>query len=92
VAHLKLGPLPKQNAERVTIVLSEPLKEELSAYAAEHSRLYEPTETTALIPRMLLAFLRTNRAGSSSRDGWPSLQSLETEGGEGKLVELSQIK
>jgi hypothetical protein len=63
VAHLKLGPLPKQNAVPVTIVLSEPLKEELNAYATEHSRLYEPIETTALIPRMLLAFLRTNRAG-----------------------------
>jgi hypothetical protein len=32
------------------------------AYAAEHSRLYEPVEAAALIPHMLQAFLRTDRA------------------------------
>jgi hypothetical protein len=74
VANLKLGPFPRQNAVRVTIVLSELLKKELDAYAAEHSRLYEPIETEALIPRMLLAFVRTNRAWWPHRDGWPSLQ------------------
>jgi hypothetical protein len=62
VADLKLGPLPKHSAMRVTVVLSEPLKEELDAYAAEHSKLYEPVETAALIPHMLEAFLRTDRA------------------------------
>lgn len=58
---LKLGRLPKQGTVRLTIVLSEPLKEELDAYAAEHSRLYEPIETAALIPHMLEAFIRTDR-------------------------------
>jgi hypothetical protein len=62
VADLKLGPLPRQSTVRLTIVLMEPLKEELDAYAAEHSRLYEPVETAALIPHMLQAFLRTDRA------------------------------
>jgi hypothetical protein len=52
---------------KVTVVLSEPLKEELDAYAAEHSRLYEPVETAALIPHMLEAFLRTDRAWRSRR-------------------------
>jgi hypothetical protein len=37
---------------RVTIVLLESLKEELDAYAAEQSRLYEPVETAALIPHI----------------------------------------
>jgi hypothetical protein len=67
VADLKLGPLPRQSTVRLTIVLMEPLKEELDAYAAEHSRLYEPVETAALIPHMLEAFLRTGRAWCSRR-------------------------
>jgi hypothetical protein len=67
VADLKLGPLPRQTTVRLTIVLLEPLKEELDAYAAEHSRLYEPVETAALIPHMLQAFLRTDRAWCSLR-------------------------
>jgi hypothetical protein len=67
VANLKLGPLPTQSTVKVTIVLPELLKEELDAYAAEHSKLYEPVETAALIPHMLEKFLRTDR-------GWCSHQ------------------
>jgi hypothetical protein len=67
VADLKLGPLPRHSTVLLTIVLLEPLKEELDAYAAEHSRLYEPVETAALIPHMLQAFLRTDRARCSRR-------------------------
>jgi hypothetical protein len=67
MADLKLGPLPRQSTVRLTIVLLEPLKEELDAYAVEHSRLYEPVETAALIPHMLQAFLRTDRALCSRR-------------------------
>ncbi|WP_370463200.1 DUF2274 domain-containing protein [Mesorhizobium sp.] len=36
---LKLGRLPKVGVVRMTIILPEPLKEELDQYAAEHSRL-----------------------------------------------------
>jgi hypothetical protein len=67
MADLKLGPLPNQKTVRVTMMLPEPLKEELDAYAAEHSRLYGPVETAALIPHMLEAFLRTDRAWCSRR-------------------------
>jgi hypothetical protein len=67
VADLKLGPLPNQKMVRVTIMLPEPLKEELDAYAVEHSRLYGPVETAALIPHMLQAFLRTDRSWCSRR-------------------------
>ena len=52
---------------RLTIAISEPLKEELDAYAAEHSRLFEPIETAALIPHMLEAFIRTDRGWRSRR-------------------------
>jgi hypothetical protein len=67
VVDLKLGPLPRQSTVRLTIVLLEPLKEELDAYEVEHSRLYKPVETVALIPHMLQAFLRTDRAWCSRR-------------------------
>jgi hypothetical protein len=71
VGDLKLGPLPKQSTVKVSIVLSELLKDELDAYAAEHSRLYEPVETASLIPHMLEAFsVRTAPgAGTKSREG-----------------------
>jgi hypothetical protein len=62
MADLKLGPLPNQKMARISVMLPELLKEELDAYAAEHSRLYEPVETAALIPHMLEAFLRADRA------------------------------
>jgi hypothetical protein len=67
MAALKLGRLPKQGVVRMTIALAEPLKEELDRYAAEHSRLYEPVETAALIPHMLEAFLRTDRGWRGRR-------------------------
>jgi hypothetical protein len=67
VADLKLGPLPKQSTVKVTIELPELLKEELDAYAAEHGKLYEPVETKALIPHMLEAFLRADRAWNNHR-------------------------
>jgi hypothetical protein len=67
MADLKLGPLPNQKMVRVTITLPEPLKEELDAYAVEHGRLYGPVETAALIPHMLQAFLRNDRAWCSRR-------------------------
>jgi hypothetical protein len=34
VADLKLGPLPKQSTVKITVLLTELLKEELDAYAA----------------------------------------------------------
>jgi hypothetical protein len=75
VADLKLGRLPKQGTVRITIVLPEPLKEELDAYAAEHSRLYEPVETAALIPHMLEVFIRTDRGWRSRRKRTKQAQS-----------------
>lgn len=65
---LRLGRLPKVGVVRVTITLPEPLKEELDQYAAEHSRLYEPVDTAALIPHMLEGFVRSDR-GWRSRKG-----------------------
>src|SRR5260370_2968568 len=75
VADLKLGRLPKQGTVRITIGLPELLKEELDRYAAEHSKLYEPVETAALIPHMLEAFIRTDRGWRSRRKRTEEVQT-----------------
>jgi len=83
VADLRLGRLPKQGAVRLTIVLPEPLKDELDRYAAEHSRLYEPVETAGLIPYMLAAFIRADR-------GWRSRRKRkEVQAGQGRASPTS---
>jgi hypothetical protein len=75
VTNLKLGRLPKQGTVRITIVLPEPLKEELDRYAAEHSKLYEPVETATLIPHMLEAFIRTDRGWRGRRKRTEQVQT-----------------
>lgn len=88
MSQLRLGPLPKVGVVRLTITLPEPLKEELDQYAAEHSRLYEPVETAALIPHMLEAFIRSDRgwrsrkakAGGARQRGLPLTASGTTRG------------
>ena len=67
MSELKLGPLPKVRYVRRTIMLPEPLSEELEEYAAEHSRLYEPVDAVALIPHMLEEFLRSDRGWRTRR-------------------------
>ncbi|MCG7508637.1 DUF2274 domain-containing protein [Mesorhizobium retamae] len=77
---LRLGRLPKVGVVRMTIILPEPLKEELDQYAAEHGRLYEPVDTAALIPHMLEAFVRSDR-------GW---RSRKTKAGRSRQPVTSQ--
>jgi hypothetical protein len=68
---------------KVTIVLSELLKEELDAYAVEHGRLNEqPVETTELIPHILQTFLRSDRV-------WCRLQKEREQGQTGQRRDLS---
>ncbi|WP_446719460.1 DUF2274 domain-containing protein [Inquilinus sp. OTU3971] len=62
MSDLKLGPLPKAEKVRLMVAMPKPLKEALDLYAAEHSRLYGPVDTTVLIPYMLEAFIRSDRA------------------------------
>jgi hypothetical protein len=89
VAHLKLGPLPKHNTVRVPLVLSEPFKEELDAYAIEHSKQHgEPVpETAELIIHILETFLRFDpgwrshrkqRGKSKSVNGKPARSAPQT--------------
>jgi hypothetical protein len=62
MSQLKLGPLPKIETLRVTITVPKPLKQALDLYAADYARTFEPVEIKALIPHMLEAFLRSDRA------------------------------
>ncbi len=78
MSQLKLGPLPKAGMTRITFSLSEPLKEELDLYAAEHSRLYEPVEAATLIPHMLEAFLRSDRGWRSKKAKAARPQAVNT--------------
>ncbi len=79
MTQLKLGPLPKAGMTRMTFPLTEPLKEELELYAAEHSRLYEPVDAATLLPHMLEAFLRSDRGWRSNKAKAAGLRQTATE-------------
>lgn len=65
---LRLGPLPKQQAVKLTISLPAQLKDDLERYAAAHSQLYgEKVDAAALIPHMLERFMATDRGFRSSK-------------------------
>lgn len=67
MSNLKLGPLPRLGAVRLTVSLPEPLKEELDLYAAEYGRLYGEVDAATLIPHMLESFLRSDRGWRSRK-------------------------
>lgn len=81
MSNLKLGPLPRLGAVRLTISVPEPLKEELDLYAAEYGRLYGEVDAATLIPHMLEAFLRSDR-GWRSRKAKAVGKSRTTTGGQ----------
>ena len=62
MVELRLGPLPKQEIVRLSITLSKPLMEALEIYTKDFSDLYDKTEVAALVPHMLDAFLRSDKA------------------------------
>lgn len=65
---LRLGPLPKQQAVKLTISVPAQLKDDLERYAAAHSQLYgEKVDAAALIPHMLERFMATDRGFRSSK-------------------------
>jgi hypothetical protein len=59
---LKIGPLPKHESGRISITLAKPLLEALELYALDFSEMYEKTDAPTLIPYMLEAFLRSDKA------------------------------
>lgn len=62
MSNLKLGPLPKVETVRVTVTMPKLLKDALDFYAEVHGKLYGPVDAVALIPHMLEAFIRSDRA------------------------------
>lgn len=59
---LRLGPLPKHQAVKMTISLPTALKAELERYAATHSQTYgEQVDAATLAPLMLEWFLKNDR-------------------------------
>lgn len=72
---LRLGPLPKTEAVKLTFICSVGLKAELDRYAALHAETYgEAVDAATLIPHMLEAFMAGDRAfrkGSSAKAAVP---------------------
>lgn len=65
---LRLGPLPKTEAVKLTIVLATELKQQLDRYAELHSQTWgDAVDATALIPHMLEAFMARDRGFRQSR-------------------------
>lgn len=59
---LRLGPLPKQQAVKMTVSLPATLKTDLDQYAAMHSQAYgEQVDAGTLVPYMLVWFLKNDR-------------------------------
>lgn len=61
-AKLRLGPLPRQEAVKMTVSLTAALKADLERYAAMHSQAYgEQVDASTLVPHMLAWFLKNDR-------------------------------
>lgn len=59
---LRLGPLPKTETVKLTVVLTAALKADLERYAALHAQTYgEPVDAVTLIPHMLESFIMRDR-------------------------------
>lgn len=59
---LRLGPLPRGEIVKLTIVMPAVLKATLDRYAAAHSRIHgDSVDAAALIPHMLAAFIARDR-------------------------------
>jgi hypothetical protein len=60
---LRLGPLPKTEAVKITFTCTVVLKAELERYAAMHSQAYgESVDAITLIPYILETFMARDRA------------------------------
>jgi hypothetical protein len=62
VNELRIGPLPKHETARLSITLPKPLIDALELYALDYAELYEKTDVPTLVPYMLEAFLRSDKA------------------------------
>lgn len=67
---LRLGPLPKTEATKMTFNCSANLKADLDRYAVLHTQAYdEGVDAATLVPHMLVAFMAGDRGGQEGNDG-----------------------
>lgn len=67
---LRLGPLPKTEAVKLTVTVTTELKQRLDRYAELHSQTWgEAVDATALIPHMLEAFMARDRGFKQRSSG-----------------------
>jgi hypothetical protein len=67
---LRLGPLPKTEAVKVTINLPIELKSDLDQYAALHTETHgEAVDATTLIPHIVGSFIARDRVFQRVRRG-----------------------
>lgn len=65
---LRLGPLPKTETVKLTIVLTTALKFDLERYAALHAQTYgKAVDAATLIPHMLETFIERDRGFKALR-------------------------
>ena len=63
MSDLKLSPLPKHEISRISVTLPKALTDALNLYVVDFNALYhEQADMPSLIPQMLEAFLRSDKA------------------------------
>jgi len=72
---LRLGPLQKLEATRITFTCTTVLKADLDRYAALHAQTYgEAVDAATLIPHMLEAFMARDRGFKKGMASTPTTQ------------------
>lgn len=65
---LRLGPLPRSEVVRLTVVLPASVKADLDRYAELFGAVYgESVDAAALLPHMIAAFMERDRAFKKAR-------------------------
>ncbi len=65
---LRLGPLPRSEMVRLTVVLSASVKADLDRYAELYGAAYgEAIDAPSLVPHMLASFMERDRAFRKAR-------------------------
>lgn len=65
---LSLGPVPKSESVKLTIVVSALLRDDLDRYAALHSEFHgTPVDATTLVPLMLETFIARDKGFRAAR-------------------------
>lgn len=76
---LRLGPLPRSEVARLTVVLPASVKADLDRYSELYGAAYgESIDAAVLVPHMLAAFMERDRAFRKARQALP----LETTRGQ----------